>query len=428
MTTVSDLEKKILNNVVEIYSDLTSSQIFEVEESLPLEYLTNDDENDQINKDLTIINNSFIFRDILKTNKNEKYLGFLGKDPKKGNLVISTGVDINRDYSIISHKASNFPSITFLQSALDEELNRLGSIVYILIGNIQYSDQFSESVSFPNIKQVRLNYQMKDDYILEKFVLEISPHSHTIDIIDPLSDELKLTPEQQIKLKKVIDSLRRDAILPLSIPQKDTDLEETFLDEILQSLEKEISNYEKSLSEWIHDERDDVYFTDILRISYNFIDDAISLIELILSICDLKPIISWLTLKSQYELYKTFSNLDWQKEGKPSLSLYMKLIKDARNSRFHKLFRINNTIEVDLNGINLKAKYLRMFSEYKSRSSVLSNFSYEEKQLIELLLNFTRTEERKVTKRFWNQNLDIMKSTLVFISDFCHSLKLLRTL
>ena len=415
-------------NISDIYYDLTSSKQYELEEPNLFDYSTNNKNPGLQNLDLIIVNNSFIYREFLTTNKSKKYLGFLGEKPNEYNLVISTGVEINKDYTKISRKSSSFPLITSLNKAINEEIASLGSIVIILIGNIQYSDPISEKINLPEIDEVQLNFHLEKNYMLKESILEINPHSHTIDIIDPLSKEIGLSVEDQTKIKKIIDNLRKNTILPLSIPNKNTDLEKTFLDNIIQPLKGEIQNYEKSLAEWIKDEGDDVNFTNILRISYTFVDDAISLIELVFSICDLKPVLSWLTLNSQYKLYKTFSKLDWQKEGKPSLSLYIKLIKEARNSRFHKLFNIKNTIEVNLEGINLQAKYLRMFSEYKNRSSILSNFSYEEKQLIELLLNFTRTDERKITTRFWKQNLEIMNSTLSLIVDFSESLKMLRTL
>jgi len=428
MTTIADLEKKILINISDINYDLTSSDQNESEEPHLFDYSTNKKKPGLENLDLIIVNNSFIYRDFIKTNKSKKYLGFLGEKPNEHNLVISTGVEINKDFTRISRKSSNFPLITSLNKAINEEIASLGSIVFILIGNIQYSDPISEEINLPGIDRIQLNFQLENNYSIKKSILEINPHSHAIDIIDPLSEEIGISVEDQTKIKKIIDNLRKNTILPLSIPNRNTNLEETFIDNIIQSLKIEIENYEKSLAEWNKDEGDDVNFTNILRISYNFVDDAISLLELIFSICDLKPVLSWLTLNSQYKLYKTFSKLDWQKEGKPSLSLYIKLIKEARNSRFHKLFNITNTVEVNLEGINLQANYLRMFSEYNNRSSILSNFSYEEKQLIELLLNFTRTDERKVTTRFWKQNLEIMNSTLSLIVDFSESLKMLRTL
>ncbi len=217
-------------------------------------------------------------------------------------------------------------------------------------------------------------------------------------------------------------------MIPLKIPTNVSDLEDTFLDNIIKSLENEIFSYENSLSEWDMENYDDINFTNILRISYNFSDDAIRLLKLIFSICDLKPIISWMTLQSQYNLYLAFTKLDWQKEGKPEISLYIRLIKDARNSRFHNLFRISNTIEVDLDGISLQAKYLRFFTEYKTRNSKQKNFEFEENELIDLFMDFSRTTEKQVSKRFWEQNLFIMKSSITFFNDFCDSLKMLRTL
>ena len=75
-------------------------------------------------------------------------------------------------------------------------------------------------------------------------------------------------------------------------------------------------------------------------ISYNFADGARALIGLVVGICDLKPLIFWLTIASQFELAERFGELPFALVGKakPSLDRNRNVISGARNRAFHDLF------------------------------------------------------------------------------------------
>ena len=132
-----------------------------------------------------------------------------------------------------------------------------------------------------------------------------------------------------------------------------------------------------------------------------------------------------MTIFSQYKLKSEFDKLSWESTTKPSLNEYDGLIKGARNSRFHNLFNVKNTVSVELNGINLRALNFTLFSEYIGRGQTNNVFEYEDKQLIDVLSEFTRTSEKTVSEEFWSQNLQVMKATLILVNDICDSLKLL---
>ena len=100
-------------------------------------------------------------------------------------------------------------------------------------------------------------------------------------------DEIKQKKYKQVFLGKLTE-LRKELILPLEIPDKLSDLENTFLDVITNKLQNEITQYEQSLIEWLSDSSDQVNYNNILRIAYNFSDDAVKLLRLIISVSDLK--------------------------------------------------------------------------------------------------------------------------------------------
>jgi len=129
-----------------------------------------------------------------------------------------------------------------------------------------------------------------------------------------------------------------------------------------------------------------------------------------------------MTLNSQYNVKEAFSKLDFQNSNKPSLDDYSSMVKGARNHSFHNLFKLNNTIEVDLEGVNIKAKRLTFFEEFKKTPN---SFEFEDQQLINVLTEFNRTSEKFVPDVFWVQNLEVMKSIQNLVIDMCDCLKLL---
>lgn len=85
---------------------------------------------------------------------------------------------------------------------------------------------------------------------------------------------------------------------------------------------------------------------------------------------------------------------------------YVETISDARNSAFHNLFPFRKSLNVQLTGSALAGAELRIFSEHgRKKDNVLS---YRDKPLVDVLTVFTRARERRVTTRFWKQNLEVM--------------------
>ena len=146
-----------------------------------------------------------------------------------------------------------------------------------------------------------------------------------------------------------------------------------------------------------------------------------------MSVCDLKPIILWMTLSAHHNLSEAFRCLPRSRDqNKPSLSNYREIIHGARNRAFHNLLPFGQSIQVDLDGINIKAKRLRLFSEYKMKSENV--FDFEDKQLVEILTEFTRADEKYVTSDFWKRNNDVMLATAQLVAAVSDAIKTLNLL
>jgi len=385
--------------------------------------------------DLLLINNSFVFRDKIKTTKNVKYLTLTMKEGTldSAELHVSSGVNINSDFRTLKHNAKNLPSLIPFEEAVHNELAALGKLVLVLIGQIDRSLGFSEPINHSMFNQLCLVpsasslvsldrnsiviNRIVDEELLWRELAKLARANGVI--ADNLPDNLAKP------LIDALENLKKNSYIALKLPETPTEAGDTLLDSIIAALKGNVEEYQISLKKCGDDlSLDPQEYKNILRIAYNFAGEAITLIRLIVSICDLKPLLFWMTLKEQILLTEAFRSLPWKRMNtKPSLDEYFRTISGARNSAFHHLFPFDRAIEVQLDGVSIAAKRLRLFSEYTSKSKNL--FEYEDQQLIELLTEFTRSEEIYVSPEFWQRNLNVMVTTIDLLSSVYASLNLL---
>jgi len=185
----------------------------------------------------------------------------------------------------------------------------------------------------------------------------------------------------------------------------------TLLEAFASALDSHVQEYKKSLSALQTSGADTANLTNVMRIAYNFASEATKLLRILVSVCDLKPILSWCTIGQHFLLAKAFRELPWGgTKKKPSLKTYEETVKAARNRAFHNLLPINRSLEVDLEGVTVNARRLKLFSEYRKKDHNI--FEYEDKELVDLLLQFTRAREMAVPISFWNRNLAVMERTV----------------
>jgi hypothetical protein len=131
--------------------------------------------------------------------------------------------------------------------------------------------------------------------------------------------------------------------------------------------------------------------------------------NLAIGICDMKPVVFWLTICDQSNLADHFGNLPFGIIGKekPSLKTYRSVIAGARNRAFHDIFSFGRPFRAILTGDAFQAPELRLFRQYASKAPALD---YEDRKLVALLEGFTRSTERPVPLGFWEMNLAVMRA------------------
>jgi hypothetical protein len=258
--------------------------------------------------------------------------------------------------------------------------------------------------------------------VLHQDLRELDSHKKKV-----LSDEA--TPDSLEELKQKIgaalDSLGARTYATLKLPIAGSETESSVLSSITAVLIDAKKTYEVALTKCRGDYAVDASaYNDVLRIAYNFASDAIGFLRLLTSICDMKPILLWCTVGQQFELSESFKSLPWTRStNKPSLSNYERIIGDARNKAFHRLFPFNKPIDVILPGASLSDVRLRIFSEYTKRKE--NELTYQDKGMVDLMKEFTITKEHSVPSGFWSRNLSVMGSTVEVFQGVTRALEML---
>ena len=368
--------------------------------------------------DFVLVNNSFVYRDV-NTVKSDKYLAFRissngapVKEPQ-----IATWSRINVDFKLIKGKSGNLPNPLSLESAVANETNMLGPLVFILIGQVEDNiilEQVLNHSSFdavlwdPSLTEIaRIDGSrivVRDTYDEEAVFAHVA--SFFQDRGEQVPDGLREA------FGVALDALQDQAVANLTIPLDTPPKGNNMTDDIVQVLLEQKSNYEKALERCDGDPlKDPTAYNEILRISYNFASDASTFLTLIVSICDLKPVVLWGTISQHYRLSDAFRDLPWTRSRyKPSLKNYISTVADARNSAFHDLFPFRKSLNVLLPETALQKVSLRFFSEHTRRRD--NQLIYQDKELVDVLLAFTRARDRRAPSRFWHKNLQVMDALI----------------
>lgn len=228
------------------------------------------------------------------------------------------------------------------------------------------------------------------------------------------------------KFAEAITELREQAprrITPVATESSEGD---SLLGQIEATVWDQVAEYRQALGQAGSDLADTDARNTVLRISYNFASDAVDLLRLFVSVCDLKPLVLWSTVADHYEAAQAFDRLPFGLETrkKPSLKTYRDIVAGARNRAFHDFFAFDRPFEVDLAGVPLHARRLLLFRAHGSgqRSDA---FDYEDRELVEVLQQFTRAPERSVSAEFWHRNLEVLEATAALTTSMRQALGLL---
>lgn len=106
---------------------------------------------------------------------------------------------------------------------------------------------------------------------------------------------------------------------------------------------------------------------------------------------------------------------------KKSANLNLRKASTAKKDEFYTQL---SDIEKELRPNNsLKGATLKIFSQYSKKKD--NQLNYEDKAMVDVLLDFTRTSEHKIAFSFWEKNRTIMELAINLIKETNDFLELL---
>lgn len=376
--------------------------------------------------DIVVINNSFVYRqDVARTSKNRQFLcvKLKGKKLDLTDVLVTEAGEQNLDFKLFNAKSKNLPSLQPLEEALKTELENLGQLIFVLIGELQDIPEAVE-LGHGTVKELRFEPSARESGVVE----QVTSGDWAIvvnQLIDPggawkaaesqllaaIGDDLSsLQKKFMSAFRKLQENTRLKLLLPT--PGSIDARRSSFLERLYDSVAQQRIQYREALDKYSSSgATDDLHLREIMRISYNFADDALSILELLVSIADLKGVLLWCTIKEHFDVAEAFRNLPWTRSNeKPSLKEYKTIISGARNRAFHNLFAFDRTIEADLVGIQVNARRLTLLPAYTRTRRGADLFDYEDREIVEILTKLTRAPETAVPIDFWQKNDVVMES------------------
>lgn len=356
------------------------------------------------------INNSFLFREHIKTVKSKKFIAFdisntKTFDTKK--IYIIEGINFISHFKIFSLSSEHIK--TTLNDTLKIELKDIGEVIYTIVGDIQDINDISEPLSNTHFKKITLSPTLPSEFQIVNDEIKIKDYADREQIWTLIeahcsASSLTIADNLPILIDKAITILQNNAFSNLTLPKKFDPNKKYLLDKISLVIEDHLSTYKANITTI---DTDPKAMIEILRVSYNFVCDVNKLLALVINLCDLKPIILWLTLSKYFSLDNKFKDLPFGfSKKKASLSDYESVIKNARNKSFHQLFPFNKALRFELEA--LEKVSVTIFSTYGKKDG--NKMTYKDQELYDLLRGFTRVNEQIVSKMFWTKNELVMQA------------------
>ena len=363
--------------------------------------------------DLIVINNSFLLRNDKSTSKNERYIGLKIKNEKAYEImIVKRNKKITTNFSKISKNSRESYTLVHIEEKINELFDELGKLIFILVGKKVSEDSIERKIGHKSLKKIIWDSSIDKAFILENSNLSFKdPYSNDFlsSLIKFLTDNgIDSTNNKKLSedIEKSVKFLKKNAKTILEIPENNDFEDETLLSRFYKSFDSELEMY-KAMMENI-----DLNINEILRISYNFLGDGIRLFRLISSICDLKPLILWGTIYFHFIQNQKLMNIPSLVPGrKVDLNYYDRMIKDARNNRFHTITDFKRTLQFNLPEDAIKSTTLTFFSDFSKKRANPNKLNYKDKKIVDLLNEFYRVEEIILPIDFWEKNYNVMKAT-----------------
>ena len=388
--------------------------------------------------DVIVLNNSFLERGAVPTVKHVAYLATVCDGdgmPKCERLGTATPKGFNVDVHWFPQAKG--PLVSPLHDVVPSAIASLGDLLFILLGTPGSGASGAVTMTEKPFVGMRLDPGVPAPMEVEggkgKLTLAF-PDLARFDAardaaLDALVSEGKVADGDrqslELALGRAYSGLCADACGSLSLPRKGDEIDPrgSLLAIMGESVSEQIKQYSNALRA-LRAGPDAGAKNDILRLAYNFATDASRLVRLIMRICDTKPLVMWCTVREHYGLACAIRGLMGVPPGKkPSLSAFEEGIKGARNHAFHDLFPFICSMDVDLSGVPLNP-HLRIFPAYVGRKK--GGLSYNDQEIVDILMEFTRAPESQMSADFWEVNLTVMNATSDLVSATVDTLVLLR--
>jgi len=362
--------------------------------------------------DFCVLNSSFLLRDGVATNQATRRLVL--RSNGRGQLTLAGTINMPKmisPFKRLSSSSSNL-EIRPLAESIESEIDRLGDVLFTLIGELAPAAVGTVSINgLPGVTQVELDTTQAAVAQIKNGALIVSITHDETAIWCEIQDRFE-SDNCRLILAKALEVLEDKASRHVAVPVRGSRPLNPLLKELSSGLETQALEYQEALDSWTSSgHSNEGYLHQILRISYNFASDAVRLIRIMISVCDLKPLAFWCTIKEHFALEAALQALPWQDRSKASLKAYIKIVNDARNHAFHDLFPVISGLVVELPDAALKKVRLHLFARHGSKSN-RNEVQFEDQELVDLLTEFTRAGRRITPPQFWEQNLATMQATL----------------
>lgn len=376
--------------------------------------------------DLIVINNSFVFRDV-ETDKCALYMA--AEAGAGGRLKVPPGIAIlparqNVDFRRFT-KQQTKPTLQPLEVAIKEQKKTLGHLVFGLIGNVTEDRSAEVLLQSGSLSRVVWKPASSDFLKLTGDSAEINSVEDEEKLWGELSRQatasgLKISPQTRPEFAEALDTLLGLGAASLRLPSHESRIRTGVLDVIVKALRDHHAEYSCALEKYnraLSEDTRRIHFNEVLRVAYAFSQEASTLLRLVVSICDLKPLVLWGTVDKHYSLSEKLKSLPWTRSRrKPSLKGYIDLVGDARNRTFHNVFPFDKALHFELPEGTLAGAELRIFSEFGSRSNG-NELSFHDKALAEVMLGFHRARSRPTPDAFWKKNEAVMADMIDLFAD-----------
>ncbi|MGO9963703.1 MAG: hypothetical protein ACLPUG_09790 [Acidimicrobiales bacterium] len=366
--------------------------------------------------DLVICNNSFLYREASRSVKNAKYLAIPiseSGEPVPQPCVVTPLKRLLVQFRRVPHRERPQYLTASIRDAVRAELAHVGTIVLVLVGRV--GEVEIAEVDFDALPGLRALRYVPSQTVIAHVAGDCLAISRLDDLdavwaaVTKVLDEADIDASQAAEaFEKEFQNLQEAAARPVDIADISM-TGPTILGSVVDRMEKQVGDFSDFLR--LHGEApaDNEGYNELLRVAYNFAEGARSFLSLMVGICDLKPVIFWLTISDQIGLASRFSQLPFALVGgaKPSLTRYRSVISGARNRAFHDLYGFDHPFSAALGEGSLRGAELRLFRDYNSSGPALT---FEDRELVELFQGLTRASQRPVPLGFWEKNVSVMTS------------------